>query len=120
MICINIARRIGPGYGGDFFEAGYTARASALSNGSRRRASRAPTTPYRRGRNSRESVRRVNISLVAFPHFAESAPLGIDSPQFLQRRAMRVSFITSPYFTTEQPALPLIPGGHDVLRIIAM
>jgi hypothetical protein len=53
--------------------------------------------PKRGERNLSGSVRRVYISLVALPHPAHgSASIGIDSPQFLQRRAIRLSFIVSP------------------------
>jgi len=50
--------------------------------------------PKRAEPNKSGSVRRVKLSSVALPHFAHrSASIGMDSPQFLQRRAMRLSFI---------------------------
>ena len=46
---------------------------------------------------------RVYSSLVAFPHFEHmKAPLGIGSPQFLQRCALRLSFVASPVSFNER------------------
>jgi len=58
---------------------------------------RPPSGDRKAGRNSSGSVRRVYIALVVLRHAAHSSTsLGIDPPQFLQRRATRLSIIVPP------------------------